>query len=51
MFSLNNTLLLDKNSNFKIIRVKNRLQTGNRDFLINMKFKNTPLICELQLGL
>ena len=27
------------NPKFKIIRVKNRLKTGNKDFLINLQYK------------
>lgn len=40
---------IKKNPKFEIIRVKNRLKTGNKDFLINLKYKESFLICELQL--
>ena len=40
----------EKNSPFKIIRVKNRLETGNRDLLINLMYRDTSLV-EMQLCL
>ena len=42
---------LEKHSDIQLIRVKNRLDTGNRDFLINFSFTGCNLICELQVGL
>lgn len=42
---------LYSNHSIKLVRVKNRLSTGNRDFLINFTFGSCPLICELQIGL
>ena len=39
-----------KHSDFlKIVRVKNRLDTGNRDILINLLYRKTLLV-EMQLG-
>jgi hypothetical protein len=35
----------------KVVRVKNRLNTGNRDFLINFIFGECKLVCEVQVGL
>lgn len=34
-----------------IVRVKNRLDSGNRDFLINFTFDKCRLLCEVQVGL
>lgn len=34
-----------------VLRVKNRFDTGNRDYLINFVFKECKLICEVQVGL
>jgi hypothetical protein len=34
---------------FEIIRVKNRMDSVNKDFLLNLRMIDTPLICELQL--
>jgi len=36
---------------FEIIRVKNKLNEGTRDILINLKLKDSFLICEVQLAL
>lgn len=30
---------------FEIIRIKNRMETVNKDFLLNLKMIGTPLIC------
>lgn len=32
-----------------IYRIKNRLDTSNRDFLLNVKINDTPMLCEVQL--
>jgi hypothetical protein len=42
---------MNYNSNIKVLRIKNRLDTGNRDFLINFVFNDCKLICELQVGI
>lgn len=34
----------------EVYRAKNRLDTGNRDFLLNIKIKDCPLLCEAQLA-
>jgi hypothetical protein len=39
------------NSDINVLRIKNRLGTGNRDFLINFTFKECKLICEVQVGI
>lgn len=31
-------------------RVKNRIDTSNKDFLVNVKLNGTPLLCEVQLA-
>jgi hypothetical protein len=36
---------------FEIIRVKNKLNEGTRDILINLKLKNSFLVVEVQLAL
>jgi hypothetical protein len=36
---------------FEIIRVKNKLNESTKDLLINLKIKDSFLICEMQLGL
>lgn len=36
---------IKNNPEFKIIRIKNRLKTGNKDFLINMQYKQSFLLC------
>lgn len=43
--------ILCESKSFKVIRIKNRLDTINKDFLINLRLVGTPLICELQLGI
>lgn len=35
----------------KIVKIRNRLATGNRDFLVNFMFGECKLICEVQIGL
>jgi hypothetical protein len=35
----------------KIVKIRNRLATGNRDFLINFMFGECKLVCEVQVGL
>jgi hypothetical protein len=42
---------IQKKEGVKIVRIKNRLETGNRDFLINFMFGECKLICEVQVGL
>lgn len=32
-------------------RVKNRIDTSNKDFLVNVQMKGTPLLCEVQLAI
>jgi hypothetical protein len=36
---------LQENPEIQLVRVKNRLETGNRDFLINFSFKDCRLLC------
>lgn len=36
---------------FEVIRVKNKLNEGTRDILINFKPRNSFLVCEMQLSL
>lgn len=43
--------LEERSDYFEIIRVKNKLSEGTRDILINLKLKNSFLICEVQLAL
>jgi hypothetical protein len=45
---INNLL---SNKDITIVRVKNRFDTGNRDYLINFVFKGCKLVCEVQVGL
>jgi hypothetical protein len=42
---------LQEHPDIQLVRVKNRLETANRDFLINFAFKDCRLLCELQVGL
>jgi hypothetical protein len=42
---------LQSNPDIKIVRVKNRLDTGNRDFMVNFTFGKCKLVCEVQVGL
>lgn len=41
---------LANHPSFTVYRVKNRLNSSNRDFLVNVRLKDSPLLCELQLG-
>jgi hypothetical protein len=34
-----------------VYRVKNRIDTSNKDFLINVKLNGTPILCEVQLAI
>ena len=43
-------LNLSTNPRFTVYRIKNRLDTSNRDFLVNVKLANSPLLCEIQLA-
>jgi hypothetical protein len=40
-----------KSPGIKVFKVRNRLDTGNRDFLINFIFKECKLHCEVQVGI
>lgn len=40
---------LVESKQLKVVRVKNRLDSINRDFLVNVKLVGTPLLCEVQL--
>jgi hypothetical protein len=42
---------LSNHPNLTIYRIKNRLDTSNRDFLINLRLNNTPMLCEVQLAI
>lgn len=42
---------IKKSEHFEIIRVKNKLNESTRDILINLKLKESFLICEVQLSL
>jgi hypothetical protein len=42
---------IKKYPKFKVYRVKNRLDTSNRDFLVNVQFIGTPILCEIQLAI
>lgn len=37
------------NQKIQIYRIKNRIDTSNRDFLVNVKLKGTDMLCEIQL--
>jgi len=41
---------LENHDKLEIVRIKDRLDTQNEDFLINIKLNNCPLICEVQVG-
>jgi hypothetical protein len=43
--------LISKKDYFEIVRIKNKLDGGTRDVLINLKIKESFLICEVQLSL
>lgn len=36
---------------FTVYRVKNRIDTCNRDFLVNVRMNGTRLLCEVQLAI
>lgn len=42
---------LSNHEKLTIYRVKNRMDTGNKDFLVNVKMNGTPLLCEIQLAI
>lgn len=42
---------LTSNPLFTVYRVKNRIDTCNRDFLINVRMNGTPILCEIQLAI
>lgn len=42
---------LSKHPRFTVYRVKNRVDTSNKDFLVNVKLNGTPLLCEVQLAI
>lgn len=41
---------LQKHDQLTIVRIKDRLKTGNQDFLVNVKMKNCGVLCEIQVG-
>lgn len=41
---------LQDHKKLKIVRIKDRLDTQNEDFLINIKLNDCPIICEVQVG-
>ena len=43
--------ILGQTDYFEVIRVKNKLNENTRDILINLKLKNSFLVCEVQLSL
>lgn len=43
--------VLNRTDYFEIIRVKNKLNESTRDIMINLKIKNSFMICEMQLAL
>lgn len=42
---------LNSHSKLRVYRVKNRLDTSNRDFLVNARLNDTPILCEIQLSI
>lgn len=42
---------LASSDRFTIYRVKNRIDTPNKDFLVNVKLNGTPVLCEVQLAI
>lgn len=44
-------LRLSTHPKLRVYRVKNRLDTSNRDFLINARLMGTPILCEIQLSI
>lgn len=43
--------IIERKDYFEVIRIKNKLNEATRDILINLKLKNSFLICEVQLSL
>jgi hypothetical protein len=41
---------LQNHEKFKVVRIKDRLNTGNQDFLVNLKMKDCGVLCEVQVG-
>jgi hypothetical protein len=41
---------LQNHDRLQIVRIKNRIMTGNQDFLVNVKMKDCGVICEVQVG-
>lgn len=42
---------MEERGDIEIARIKNRLDTGNRDFLVNFKLRGCAVLCEVQIGL
>lgn len=40
---------LQNHDKLEIYRVKKRIDTSNKDFLVNVRMKGTPMLCEIQL--
>jgi hypothetical protein len=41
---------IKKHDRLQIVRIKNRMNTGNQDFLVNFKMKDCGVLCEVQVG-
>lgn len=42
---------LSSHEKFTVYRVKNRIDTSNKDFLVNCRLNGTPVLCEVQLAI
>lgn len=40
---------LKSHPRLEVYRVKNRIDTSNKDFLVNVRLRGTPMLCEIQL--
>jgi hypothetical protein len=43
--------VIQKTDYFEVVRVKNKLHESTRDILINLKIKNSFMMCEMQLAI
>lgn len=41
---------MEETSDFDVVRVKNKLKESTKDIIVNIKLKNSFLICEVQLS-
>ena len=42
--------MMEETSDFDVVRVKNKLKESTKDIIVNIKLKNSFLVCEVQLS-